>query len=434
MQTTTAPSATPRTSLLTRLLIALRNFALLLVLLVVVAFAATHLFAPNPGASAWPIRLLLGVALVIGPGLAFGGVFGKRPQIWPPYAALAASLALLVIWLKHDDPVLRHPPGTAALRSDFPDAAASHTLTLRYSSNVPGSLHDTLKYPANLFLRSSPSFEKIEQDAEWIAFITENRAKIEARWLELAPVRAWIDDMAAAPELADHFQKFSDPIVAFKPLREVSNYANALAVLYALDGHPDEAVATILPVFTAAQKLEVHGRTLVRRMISVVLQKNALTTLRIVLDHSEVSPAARARIAAALAPAYPAEENARLLFLCEYETSTVVFGNLYDSTLLAAFKGNELSLLHYFPLYNHTATMNLAGDLATDLASLGVRRDQAGIVKRQADFAASIPRSFWPRKNLVGFVLLNMSTPSFQRVTERYWEVQDYRAALLKRL
>jgi hypothetical protein len=78
--------------------------------------------------------------------------------------------------------------------------------------------------------------------------------------------------------------------------------------------------------------------------------------------------------------------------------------------------------------------MNLAGDQANDLASLGARRDLNGIKARQAAFMASMPNPFWPRKNQIGFILLSMSTPSFEKVTDNYWEAQDWRAALLKRL
>jgi len=428
------PSSEPKTRLVPRVLRLPRAILLFAVLLLVVAFAGTHLFAPNADAEAWPIRLLFAVAFITGPAMAFSCALRKRPQTWPPYATLALSLGLLVVWLRQDDPVLRHPPGSAALRSDFPNAAATYALTLRYSRNTPGSLDGTVKYPSKAFFKISPLFDKPEKDREWIAFVTENRTHIEARWDELAPVRVWVEEMAAAPELADLTQGFAYPMIAFPPLREVSQYANARALLHALDGRPDEALGIILPVFTAAQKLEFHGRTATRRMVTIVLQKNALTALRIVLDHSEVSPAARARIAAALAPIVPAEENARLLFLCEYETSTIAFGKLLEISPVEAAEGVGFSLLRYSPLYNHNATMNLAGDLANDLAALAARRDLDGVKTRQRDFFNGLETGAWPRKNQIGANLLNVIIPSFEKVGGNFWEAQDYRTALLKRL
>ena len=169
-------------------------------------------------------------------------------------------------------------------------------------------------------------------------------------------------------------------------------------------------------------------------MVTIVLQKNALTALRIVLDHSEVSPAARARIAAALAPIVPAEENARLLFLCEYETSTIAFGKLLEISPVEAAEGVGFSLLRYSPLYNHNATMNLAGDLANDLAALAARRDLDGVKTRQRDFFNGLETGAWPRKNQIGSNLLNVIIPSFEKVGGNFWEAQDYRTALLKRL
>lgn len=429
------PASAPLSRIVSRALRVLRGIVLFAILLVVVAFAGTHLFAPNADASAWPIRLLFAVAFVVGPAMAFASVFRNRPQTWPPYATLTLSVTLLVIWLMHDDYVLRHPPGTAALRSDFPNAESTHSLTLRYSQNVPGSLYGTVKYPTNLFKKISPAFDTSDKDREWIAFVTENRAHIEAGWDELAHVRSWVEEMAAAPEIADRFETFSDPIIAFQPLREVSNYASARALLYALDRHPDEAVATILPIFTAAQKLEVHAITLDRRMVAIVTQKSALTALRVVLDNSEVPSAARARIAAALTATVPVEENARQLFLCEYEANSIILEKLRSSALPVVLNGKEASFIRYLPLYNHNATMNLAGDLANDLASLNARRDLAGIKNRQTAFINSIPGPFWPRKNLFGYIRLKMNTsPYNKRVTGNFWEAQDWRAALIRRL
>jgi len=54
------------------------------------------------------------------------------------------------------------------------------------------------------------------------------------------------------------------PIIAFQPVRYYCQFAVAIASLQALDGHGDEAMATLARLYEVGRKFEPNSRTLVR--------------------------------------------------------------------------------------------------------------------------------------------------------------------------
>ena len=239
-------------------------------------------------------------------------------------AVLTASVAVFLAWLAHDDEEWRHSERHPALRNDFPEAAATGALTLRYSQNAPGSLLYTLPDSKLTF---PPMEAGADNDTKRAAFLAKNGPALDKLWRDTSPLRAWIDELAAAPALGDLAEKPESPILGFRAARLVGQLACAHALQLAADGRRDEAVETLLPVLVAAQKLEPHSRTLVRRMISIVLRRQTQNALSLVLDGGDLSPAIRARLAAALAPRSDVAEQARLLICSEYE----IMGRMFIS-------------------------------------------------------------------------------------------------------
>ncbi|MBC8012250.1 MAG: hypothetical protein H7067_19375 [Burkholderiales bacterium] len=405
---------------------------LLLVFIVVLLFAENHLFRPNPGASAWPLRFLLAVAIVTGPTWLLLTVVRGRPFRWPAGTAFAASLALFVAWLSTDDPQARHPTRPEVLRSNFPDAAFTHALVLRYAKNGPDAAYPA--YESQIFaLKLTPS--KPDTDAAWRELVATHHAEIEAAWTKLAPQHLWFAEMAAQPALADLTLTLHDPTPYFSALRDYSRVACARATWLASQGQPEAAADLLLPVLSVAEKLEIHSRTIVRRMIAISLQRQALATLRILLDVGQIPPSLHPRLHAALTTHRDPAEGARHLFLCEYD--------LMADALIASVDTNRFTLqdatspgffdLSRTPrvLYNRNATLTLFADAYERLGDAAAKRDLARLSATE-DSENSGRHLF--RKNPSGHLLLRMAIPAFSKITASYWEAHDWRTALLLRV
>lgn len=407
----------------------------LLVGLLLVAIAATaydYLAAPSPRAAALPLRLLLVTGFLLGPLWWLWPRFGGARRPAAATFALAASLALFGGWLVRDETEFAHDTGHSLLPSDFPEAAVTHGLVLRYSKNVPGSLLDTL--PTTDLVFPPLSTQQPEHRPAWLAFLTDNRDAIQHRWEQLAPLRAWYDELAAAPALADLTADIADPIPAFQPLRAVSQASAAQASILALDGRRDEAVALLLPVLAAGQKLEVHARTVVRRMLAIVIQRNALAALSFVLDQGPLEDATRQRLAVALHPHHDPAEGARLLILAEYPVSARVIRSMAPLALAAPPAEAEPARPHLVGalLFNPVATGNALGDHFHALAAAAARRDFPAMDALSERLSA--PTQRFVVKNYAGRRIVAMITPAFAKVAESYWLAHDERAALLARL
>ncbi len=407
---------------------------LALLLLLVGVFAYNYLRHPATGSASTGIRVLLASLFVAGPAWILFARFlpARRPAL--PWLALLASLALFLGWLATDDATIRHDPDHPALRSDFPEAAATHALVLRYSRNTPDSLHDTFTASKLIFPELNAEPAKREK---WTAFITENRAAIETRWTELQPLRDWFDEMSAAPRLGDLTTNFDDPIPAFAPMRDVARFAAAQACLLALEDQRDEAVALLIPVFDAAQKLEANARTLARRMVAITLQRQTLSALEYVLDQGELSATALNELSRVLRSSFqdPAE-GARLLCLAEYaiQSDLLLSPRLHQVDFGANPRSFNISRLASFFLYSPKATVNRAGDILHAMAEAGATRDKAAWQKLDNQIGANFPPSRFLAKNLVGTQLVDLALPAYNKVIEAYWDIHDRRQALLARL
>ena len=350
----------------------------------------------------------------------------RRPrQIGRALVCFAITAIAGWLWLAWDDPKLDFPPEDYLTAADSPEAEASHALVLRYrsgeDSRLPADLPD-LREPHSLAGNKTPTNE------QWTAFVTEHRAEIQQGWDQLADHRAWIAEMAAAPRLADLTTSITGPFPSFESLRTSSRFMTWQARALALEGRGDEALAEIGTLLGASQKLIPHSRTILRRMIAIVLQRLAINTANFVLDSAKTSPEARARLLALVSSRPDASAAAYNLLWCEYPLSADYMLNDNRPPLEAP---TEMSRLYRFA--NKHSTINAHAKIVRELSQHASRRD---IEKMEniSDAVVTEPLTDLRLKNLPGRLLVTMATPAFTKITDHHWQTEDLAAALEARL
>lgn len=386
------------------------------------------------------------VVLVVGaPAAAIFAVrWINRRSRW---GLLGGWLALLPVfaYLATDDPTLARNTTLEEIAPAFPGAETSFEVLMRYGKRHPlGKSPLATRGPQRIwknFGLDMSTDPDPKAPAKFRRFLTAQRAAIEADWAELAPVRAWWAELAAFARLGDLTP--SSPaaeILAFQPIRSYGQLAVAIAGLQALDGQGDAAFATLQPLIEVARKLEPSSRNLSRSMMARISQGQALTAAQFVLDTTAVSPAARARFAAALSVGVSGEAGARRLIAIE---SALVMAMLeqpestYFDFLPYSPKSGEIFLVQAVKafgsvLYNPRRTSNIYGELVAELQDMAARRDFANMDARSLFFLAGKGRPHF--KNFLGGIALKNSTTQYARIIESYWAREDQRTALLARL
>jgi hypothetical protein len=251
-------------------------------------------------------------------------------------------------------------------------------------------------------------------------------------------VRAWWNELNAFDRIGDLTSADPDAeMVGFAPIRALAQHACAIASLQALDGHGEDAFATLLPVLQVSRKLEPSSRTLVRSLVARMAQRTTLDTAAFVLDHATVPAAAKARFAAALTDGIVGEAGARRIFALPYAWWMSAapgrrMGDLFalDSRDRRVIWQAQLNVLSPF-VYNPRHTANVYGELMADLGDLAARRETARIDARMEIFFVRENRHF---KNRMGTVLVGNMVADYPKVTESYWKMEDARSALEQRL
>jgi hypothetical protein len=378
--------------------------------------------------SSWMVMPAIAAVLVVG-SLSWLG----RRLSWRTLGIGYAVVSLIFAYLVWDKATLHRPQTLEEFSPPFPGAEESYTVLMRYGKNHPAGRNFTgSRMGWIIFDPQKPEL--------WQKFMTEHRAEIEKEWQTLAPVWAWWKELNGFARLGDLTPAQPDAeIPAFSPYRMLSQRACAIATLQALDGRGDEAIETLLPLIEVARKLQPSSRTLVRTMIAVVIEKMAMQTAGFVLDHAAVSPATRARLAAALSVAGGGEPGARRLAAVEYVFAANGYidrplGDLIGTSDLVAKALALPRVLNFLGpfIYNRRATLNLYADLTTDEEELAGRRQLEQLASRQKKFLEEDAR---PRfKNFMGAMLLKQMVPATNKVVGAYWKTQDERAALLARV
>ena len=388
-------------------------------------------FSPSPGRS-----LLIGASLALAVN-AIGILWVTwrlQGRSWRRIALGYAVLGAVLAYLAHDDATIRRPVSMEELSPDFPGAEASFNVLMLYGRYHP--LGKNFKAPT--FKDPYPILSPEPTD-KWRATITAHRTELEAHWRELAPERAWLARLNEFDRIGDLTPTRIDAeVIAFLPLRTVTQHGLAIASLQALDGHGDDAIDTLLPILQFGRKLQPYSRTLVRSMVGVIIERLSLQTATFILDNSVVSPGARARLAAALQGGDPAAGGRRLI-------STVYAFELgaLSGTRLGDFRADYGGPVRHPWLrrfyngvspfvYNQRATFNIYGDLYLDLQDIIGRRQLEKLDPRMKRFFAQDARPTF--KNFYGKLLAQMFVPAYSKVSESYWTSQDLKAALLARL
>lgn len=399
-------------------------------------FSVVETYFKDAGQPPGGVLLTLGVAVLLTP-LAVAVWAGRRQWLkWPVLAFGWLAAGTILTWLAWDDPAVRRPLTIDEVAPRFDGAERSYAVIMEYGKQHPteeSKVFSSYKPKAH-FAGARP-----EEPEKWIEFITRNRAALEADWAAVAPQRAWLDRLNAFDRLGDLTPPdFAADIPRFDVWRFLSQRTCAIASLQALDGRGDEAVATLLPMLEVGRKFETSSRTLVRLMISRVVQKLCYQTAGFILDRGNPGEAARARLLAALdggnGPA-----GARRIVLIEYAHFMPTLAKL---SLTEAATAVDLDASRRLPrvlnlftrlAFNPRATANLYGDHAYELAALAEARNFGGFAVRQEAFTqASFQQG--GMKNLGGRLMLNMAIPGYQKIVKTYWDIEDLRLALLVRL
>lgn len=358
-----------------------------------------------------------------------------RLHSWRWLGGATLVLAPVFVYLATDDAIIRRPVTMEEIAPPFPGAEESFAVLMRYGKTHP--LGQAFRAPDRFYQNLAPgeSVDPAKPD-EWLAWLKTHRAAIEADWADLAPVRAWWNELNAFDRIGDLTpSRYDAEIMTFAPPRSLSQHACAIAGLQALDGHGDAAIDTILPVIQVGRKLQSSGRTLVRLMLSLVIERMGVQTAGWILQHAAVSPAARARLVAALSAGGGGELGARRLITVEYAFTLQALVHLPLGELLSY--GNPGWLRHVANIvgpfvYNRRTTFNLYGELVAELQELAARRQSDRLQTRGDEFFAHEGR---PRfKNFAGALSLREIAPAYTKIIETYWKVQDTRTALLAQL
>ena len=363
-------------------------------------------------------------------------IFAARKRLlrWPVLGVACGVLIIVFVWLAVDEPAGGNRLSLEEFSPKFPGAEQSFATLMRFSKQSKSA--ESKAFDAVKFAVTWGPGGSTREAAKFRDYITTNRAAIESDWAALAPQRKWLEELAAYDRIGDLTPPRIDAdIMKFSVYRTLSQRLCAIALLQAIDGRGDEAMATLRPLIHVSRRLQTSSRTLVRTMIAVVSERMAIETAFMVLETTPVSASSKANLAAALGT-----ENgiplARRLILTEY----AVFAPAVMQEPIGAVIGATNSRLSRKVLnaigvliFNPNASMNLYGDHLSQLATLAQERSLDEFDKRSKAFNERI-RHEPAMKNLAGQILIQIATPALNKVVASHWETTDLRVKLRQQL
>lgn len=343
--------------------------------------------------------------------------------------ASAVCVGLSYGYLMWDDAAIRHPGSYEAFSPSIAGDAERNEVLMRYSArHLPGQpFKAPRRFSANTKLREREASVNAEADQAWL---TENREAIEADWEELREVRGWLDEISSWPRIPDLTTDYNSEMLAFAPIRAVTQRAAGIARIRAIEGEGEAAVAVILPVIHVARRLEMTSRTMVRTMIARLMLKAAVKELEFVLDRCVLAPATRATLVAALREGNAGHMSARRMIESEYIFAQSALSDIANGERNAETAMGVRSIPQSLFL-NRRRSINLYWDV-NQLA-------QEQIGSRQLDrfdehVETYVAKGSLPFKNLAGRNLTLLAQPSFAKVGKHFWEIEDARLAVIERL
>lgn len=354
-------------------------------------------------------------------GLAWA--LGVRRPRWGALALL--GLAPVFVYLARDDATSPYNDTWKEFSTMTPEGKAGYDVVMRWRAG--GNY-------AKAFV-SPPVLEQLKAmpgSAEWLKAIAENRDRFDAAWTNLEPIRAWWAEWAAMPEIGDHVTGVLSPILWFPPMRVHARMIQVRATQLAQEGRGDEAIEVLLPLIEGAQKLEPSSRSLVRLKIARVLLELGVNAADNVLNLSSVSESSKERLATLLASGSGGELGARRLAGMEF--TNYVSQRLSRDASPGPITGGLLGSWLGPVLINPNRTLNQMGVIIDEVQERAARRDSAGI-KATLERSRRAVLAEGGIKNIVGqHFVLEETTHYYPMVFDRYWLVEDQRAALLARL
>jgi hypothetical protein len=374
------------------------------------------------------------VFVVFAAWLRLGWTLRLRSWWWVGggWMAVAPVLAYLAV----DDPVVRRPIELEDVAPSFPGAEVSYKRLALYTKGRPASeaFQDPggdLAWPA-----------RAATDADYAAFLQGNRARIEAGWAQLAPIRAWYDELNTFERIGDTGTTGFGTVetLLFRVHRSFARLGRAQSGLLTLAENRDAAVATVLPILEVGRKIQTHARNQARAMIGLFIRREALRAIAFALDRGSVSPAMQARLAAALAADGGGETGIRRIIAIDYAATTVLMpklewggffeqGDFFDSS--TGWRKLLNPLAHFF--YNRNRTLNLMGEVSAEVQELAVRRRPEQADEYVAAYFRGPGRPGF--KNLIGeSFAVDAFDIKVTKLVANYWEIEDLHAALRQRV
>lgn len=392
----------------------------------------------SPGLSVVPAELAWASVQVTSFLMVLTGLFavrraGLRQGWWALRVriGLAAGLAIAMVYLGRDEPVAPIVDRNAAVFSGGNQDEVTYRLTLRYTPESAGGRAPVvptvkLRFPSDAAKRRE--------------YLVAHRAEIEADWAALSEVRAWWNEMAGHESLGDRSSWTVDQrFIRFAPVRAYQQTALAVAELQAMDGDRDGAIERVMGVYKVGAYLEESTCTLIRGMISVVVQKDALRSAEAVLDSGPVSATVRDRMAAMLAARPGDGSGIGRMMLCEamYASSSIrAMGDGLQGPQINRWRdalwrcvGAGLRLF----AFNPQATINRVHERMARAAELADARKPEEL-RAWEDRLRAEPGDGFRVKNIGGRIMVPLVFPAFSTIAKTYWEKEDRRAELLARL
>lgn len=416
-----APAPDPPAPLPQRVLRAVVLLALCAVISLLAGLAAVGLLNPFTEDDQHFRRVVWAMLLVVLglPTLIIWLAYRLRLRSWWWLGGGWLAVLPVLVYLAVDDPVVRRPITFSELAPAFPGAEQSYAVLMRYAVGTAATKAFKLA-----------AFAPPKEADRLPAYALEKRERIERTWDELAAVRQWYAELGAFDRIGDLGNETPGaPVPAYAPHRVLAQSAQLKAMLLALDGRGDDAIATLLPVLDVGWKLQVNSRSLVRHSIGMAIRRMALEAAEFTLARAPVSPALRARLAAALGPA-GGEAGARRLIAIEFVfwaagsmTTTLRPSQSVPAVVRYPFRVLELLI------YNPNRTINEVGEITAELQDLAARRQPLRPMEEGVRGSG-----FLRMKNLGGQIAIHSGMPSYQSVLDSYWRTEDRLAAVRARL
>lgn len=399
------------------------------------AFALSRtLAAPGSADAVAPFlgALMFSIALAIPVLLLTGRWLERRSGWWLGVGWL--GLGLMLAYMVRDEPAAARPSNLVEAPMVFPGAEQSDAVVTRYNFAGYGRPRPFNWKGVNFSLDP-------EKRKSWREFVDNRRDVIAANWQKLEPVRAWLVEVNAFERIADLTPDLdTDRNIDYQVIRPLTDNTMAVASRQALDGQGDVALATLQPLLEVGGKIEEGARGAAYWRDARTMQDAAIKAAAFVLESTPVSAEARARFAAALTARGGGTAGARRPYAIRFarlEQSTSSFGRAVTTSGWQSldFLRPELDLLGP-AVFNRNAARNRWGELLADLAECAARREPDRAQQRMTAFLAQEGRI---RVKNIGnaWVVGMVAQLTFKDVAgeqNKYWEVEDRRAALLQRL